>query len=92
MPTSPSYRLWMGVGSRKTSVGFVHIGNRFVKEIQLKDTPSSEVGLNFLRVLVKLATNLQISLDSCPHPVDVQKKCVVSIERIQLIKCHSKVS
>lgn len=31
-------------------------------------------------------------LDSCPHPVDVQKKCVVSIERIQLIKCHSKVS
>lgn len=31
-------------------------------------------------------------LDSCPHPVDVQKKCVVSIERIQLIKCHSEVS
>lgn len=62
MPTSPSYRLWMGVGSRKTSVGFVHIGNGFVKEIQPKDTPSSEGGLNFLRVLVKLATNLQISL------------------------------
>lgn len=61
MPTSPSYRLWMGA-VEKTSVSFVHIGNGFVKEIQPKDTPSSEGGLNFLRVLVKLATNLQISL------------------------------
>lgn len=61
MPTSSSsYRLWMGAVEKHVS--FVHIGNGFVKEIQPKDTPSSKVGLNFLRVLVKLATNLQISL------------------------------
>lgn len=52
----------MDGSSRKTSVGFLHIGNGFFKEIQPKDTPSSEAGLGFLRVLVKLATNLQISL------------------------------